>query len=646
MDRMRLLTVGALAVAFILGATAAGVVGAIAAYVPNRDRIYDPPYQATRLYARDGQLVASFYRENREFTPLGDVPGVMRHAVLAIEDDRFYQHGGVDFRAIARASLRNLRARALVEGGSTITQQLARSLFLTPERSFNRKATEAVLALELERRLTKDEILERYLNQVYFGQGAYGVGMAARVFFGKSPRELTLDESALLAGLIRAPSLDNPYGHPDRALERRAVVLRRMAQLGYVTSRDAAGAQRAPLRLSRDQPAGYVGMRAPYFASMVLQYLIGRYGEETVYNGGLRVYTTLDLGMQEAAQRSVRQGIADAEPLHVSQGALVALDPETGAIRAMVGGVDFAESKFNRAWQAERQAGSSFKPFIYTAAVAAGWRPWKRILDAPVSYPAGDGTSWRPKNYDRRYRGWVTMRRALERSINVPAVRTLEEIGPDTVISYARRMGIASPLRSNLSLALGASEVTPLEMASAYGTLATLGIRAQPMAVTLVTDRAGRVLERNTPRREQALSETVAYAMVDMLKGVISHGTGRAASLDRPVAGKTGTSDDYRNAWFIGFTPHLATAVWVGNDDNTPMQRVTGGTVPAQVWAAFMRQAVESAPADDWTPPPGMYSLRPPVAQALPRRDRPPWWQFLASILENSQRRDRPRRER
>jgi penicillin-binding protein 1A len=645
MLRIRLLTLGALALAFVFGALAAGVVGAIAAYLPNRDRVYTPPEQATRMFARDGQLVASFYRENREFTPLSEIPRGMRNAVLAVEDDRFYQHGGVDVRAMARAALRNIRARALVEGGSTITQQLARTLFLTQTRSFSRKATEIVLAFELERRLTKDEILERYLNEVYFGQGAYGVGMASRIYFGKTVPDLTLDESALLAGLIRAPSLYNPYIHPDRAVDRRAVVLRRMVDLGYLTPRDAAAAQRARLELAREQPAGFVGMRAPYFASTVLQYLIGRYGEDAVYDGGLRVYTTLDLQMQEAAQRAVRQGIEAAGARHVSQGALVALDPATGAIRAMVGGVSFAESKFNRAWQAERQAGSAFKPFIYTAAVAAGWRPWRRILDAPVSYPAGDGTSWRPKNYDRRYRGWVTMRQAIERSINVPAVRTLEAIGPDTVISYARRMGIGSPLRGTLALALGASEVTPLEMASAYGTLAALGIRAQPMAVTLVTDRSGRVLERNEPRRRQAIPETVAYAMVDMLKGVIARGTGRAAALGRPVAGKTGTSDDYRNAWFIGFTPYLATAVWVGNDDNSPMRRVVGGTVPARLWAAFMKDAAASMPPDDWIPPPGMYSLRPPrVAQVSPRPDRPLWWRILTAIF-GDQRQDRPRRE-
>ena len=640
-----LLTLGALALAFLLGGLAVGVVGAIGAYLPNTDRVYDPPYQATRVFARNGELIASFYRENREYAPLTAVPEVMRRAVLAIEDDRFYQHAGVDLRAVARAAWRNIQARDFVEGGSTITQQLARNLFLKPTRSLSRKTAEIVLAFELERRLTKDEILEAYLNQVYFGQGAYGVQMAARVYFDKEAAELTLGESALLAGLIRAPSRYTPSRDPSLARARQRVVLQRMVHLGYVTPAAAAAAQTTPLRLATTRPVGFVGMRAPYFASTVLRYLIQRYGEEAVYGEGLRVYTTLDLPMQEAANRALVKGIAAAGSLNVSQGALVALEPETGYIRAMVGGTDFAESKFNRAWQAQRQAGSAFKPFIYTAAVAAGWRPWKRIHDAPVSYPAGDGTRWRPKNYDRRYRGWVTMRRALEQSINIPAVRTLEALGPDTVISYARRMGIASPLGRNLSLALGSSEVTPLEMASAYGTLATLGIRAQPVAVTLVTDRSGRVLERHQSRREQVLPQTVAYAMVDMLKGVITRGTGRAAALGRPAGGKTGTSDDYRNAWFIGFTPHLATAVWVGNDDNTPMRRVVGGNVPARLWAAFMKDAVETMPADDWTPPAGMFTLRPPrTARAMPPPTRPWWWPLLVNPFDED-RRSKPHRE-
>lgn len=608
----------AMLVAVSVAAVAAGVAGGAAAYLSDPNRVYGGLWEATRIYAGGGELIASFYRENREYVALEEIPEPTRLAVLAIEDDRFYLHPGVDVRALMRATWRNLRAGELREGGSTITQQLARSLYLSRRRSVTRKIAEMLLALELERRLTKDEILERYLNQVYFGQGAYGIEMAARVYFGKAVGALTLSESALLAGLIRAPSTNNPYRNLGLASERQRIVLRRMAQLGFVSEEAAQRAADVPLRLAPPRNAGFIGMRAAYFSSTVLQYLIERYGEDLVYTGGLQVYTTLDLRMQGAAERALRKGLEAARRarLNVTQGALVALNPHTGYIRALVGGYDFEQSPYNRAWQAQRQAGSAFKPFIYTAAVANGWRPTKRILDAPIRYPDGSRKIWEPKNYDKKFRGWVTMRQALEQSINIPAIRTLEDLGPQRVISYARRMGIQSPLAPNLSLALGASEVTPLEMASAYGTLATKGIHAQPIMVLKVVDRYGRVLEENRPKRDLALDESVAAQMIDLLKGVVQRGTGRRASIGRPVAGKTGTSDDHRNAWFIGFTPYLSTAVWVGNDDNAPMRRVVGGTVPAGIWAGFMRVAVRANPPDDWEglPAPEYVQARRPIS--------------------------------
>lgn len=608
----------AMLVAVSVAAVAAGVAGGAAAYLSDPNRVYRGLWEATRIYAGGGELIASFYRENREYVALEEIPEPTRLAVLAIEDDRFYLHPGVDVRALMRATWRNLRAREIREGGSTITQQLARSLYLSRRRSVTRKIAEMLLALELERRLTKDEILERYLNQVYFGQGAYGIEMAARVYFGKAVGALTLSESALLAGLIRAPSTNNPYRNLGLASERQRIVLRRMVQLGFVSEEAAQRAADVPFRLAPPRNAGFIGMRAAYFSSTVLQYLIERYGEDLVYTGGLQVYTTLDLRMQGAAERALRKGLEAARRarLNVTQGALVALNPHTGYIRALVGGYDFEQSPYNRAWQAQRQAGSAFKPFIYTAAVANGWRPTKRILDAPIRYPDGSRKIWEPKNYDKKFRGWVTMRQALEQSINIPAIRTLEDLGPQRVISYARRMGIQSPLAPNLSLALGASEVTPLEMASAYGTLATKGIHAQPIMVLKVVDRYGRVLEENRPKRDLALDESVAAQMIDLLKGVVQRGTGRRASIGRPVAGKTGTSDDHRNAWFIGFTPYLSTAVWVGNDDNAPMRRVVGGTVPAGIWARFMRVAVRANPPDDWEglPAPEYVQARRPIS--------------------------------
>ncbi|MBI2247902.1 MAG: PBP1A family penicillin-binding protein [Armatimonadetes bacterium] len=595
------------AVALVAFGVSAGI--ALRRGLPDVSAVFNPPAETTRIYARDGRLVASLYRENRTSLPLSEIPLIMQHAVIAIEDDRFYQHHGVDLRGTVRAVWRNLLARQIVEGGSTITQQLARNLFLTQKREISRKLAEMILALEVERRLTKQEILERYLNQVYFGHGAHGVGLAAHVYFDKPATDLNLAESALLAGVIRAPSIYSLYQNFALAKERQVVVLRRMAALGYLTNEQAQAAVVQPIRLAEERNVGLVGIRAPYFVSYILPYLLERYGENQVYNGGLRVYTTLDFDMQAAAEVAIREGIDGArkQNLSVTQGALVAIEPRTGHIRAIVGGYDFSESQFNRAWQARRQPGSSFKPFIYLTALASGMPPTKIIDDAPVEYTVpGPEPLWQPKNYDEKFRGPVSMRYALEHSINIPAIKTLAELGPAQVIPYAKRMGITSPLEPNLSLALGTNDVTPLELASAYGTLAALGVRAEPIAIKTVLDRSGQVLEEREPRQELALSAEIAYVMTDLLKGVMTRGTGQGAAIGRPAAGKTGTTDDYRNAWFIGYTPQLVTAVWVGNDDNSPMNEVVGATVPARVWAAFMKVATKDLPPDDWVIPPGV----------------------------------------
>ena len=595
-------------IALAVAGVVAGMTAAFARSLPDVGAVYNPPNEATRIYASNGELIASLFKENRAFIPLGEIPLSLQQAVIAVEDDRFYQHRGVDVRGSLRAIWRNVRAREVVEGGSTITQQLARSLFLTPERVFSRKLAEILLAFEIERRLTKPEILERYLNQVYFGPGGYGVDLAARVYFGKHAKDLTLSESALIAGLIRAPSTSSPFHRFAIAKARQTVVLHRMVELGYISADQARIAEMQPIKLAAENNAGLVGIRAPYFVSYILPYLTKRYGEDTLYTSGLRVYTSLDIQMQIAAERAVRDGVdyGQAQRLKTSQAALVAIDPRTGAIRAMIGGYDFTKSQFNRAWQAQRQPGSAFKPFIYTTAIANRMPPTKVIDDAPVTYEIPGFKTWEPKNYDDTYSGPVTMRTALERSINIPAIKTLDEVSPARVIEYASRMGIKSPLNPYLSLALGTSEVTLLEMASAYGVFATLGVRAEPTAVLRVTDRSGRVLEENFPRRELVLSQEVAYVMTDLLKGVILRGTGRAAAIGRPAAGKTGTTDDYRNAWFIGYTPYLAAAVWVGNDDNTPMRKVVGGMVPARIWASFMKVAVQGMPPDDWKKPEGV----------------------------------------
>jgi penicillin-binding protein 1A len=587
----------------------AGMAMAITRQLPDVSRVYAPPCEATRVYASNGELVASLYRENRLFVPLSQIPLHLQQAVIAVEDAGFYQHRGISLRGMARAMWRNLLARELIEGGSTITQQLARTLFLTQERAVSRKVAEILLALEIERRLTKEEILERYLNQVYFGQGAYGVEMAARIYFGKSVSQLTLPESAMLAGLIRAPSLYSPYENFQLAKRRQIIVLDRMVELGYITAEEAEKAKQAPVKLAERANAGLIGIRAPYFVSYILPQLLERYGEDGVYCGGLQVYTTLDVRMQAIAEKAVRLGIDAAQRanLRVTQGALVAIDPRTGAIRAMIGGYDFRKSQFNRAWQARRQPGSAFKPFIYVTALANGIPPTRVIVDEPISLEIpGVPKKWEPENYDLKFRGPVTLRQAVEQSINIPAIKILNELGPQQVIAYAHRMGIKSPLPPVLSLALGTAEVTPLEMASAFGVLAANGIRAEPFAIARVEDRQGRVLEEFIPRREVALKREVAYLMTDILKGVILRGTGRAAEIGRPAAGKTGTTDDYRNAWFVGYTPQLVASVWVGNDDNTPMRRVVGGTVPARIWAMFMKEALAATPPEDWPVPEGI----------------------------------------
>jgi penicillin-binding protein 1A len=595
-------------VAFLVSGVVAGAALAISHQVHDVSRVYDPPSQATRIFASDGQLIASLFRENRQIVPLTEIPPMLRQAVLAIEDDRFFNHKGVDLRGIARALWRNLRQGELAEGGSTITQQLARNVFLTQERSVSRKVSEILLALEIERRLTKEEILERYMNQVYFGQGAYGVEMAARVYFGKSVKSITLPEAALLAGLVRAPSLYTPYRNFPLAKQRQETVLGRMASLGYISTEEAANARRARVTLAPASNAGLAGIRAPYFISYILPKLIETYGEDMIYKGGLRIYTTLNPSLQSAAEKALRAGLESAKKrrLKIGQGAIVSLDPMTGAVRALVGGTDFSQSQFNRAWQARRQPGSAFKVFVYTAAIAAQYPPTKILIDSPVTIQIAGSRPWRPRNYDGRYSGAVSMRRAIEKSLNVPAARMIQELGPDKVVEMAKAMGIESPLSPIYSLALGSLDVTPLEMASAFGTLANGGLRVRPYSITRITDAKGRVIVDNRPQREVGVSPDVAYVMTDILKGVILRGTATAAQIGRPAAGKTGTTDDYRNAWFIGYTPRLSTSVWVGNDDNAPMARVTGGSIPAQIWASFMKVATASHDKEDWQRPEGV----------------------------------------
>ena len=585
-----------------------GLVLAILLRFPSVDSLYLPASQTTRIYAANGELIASLYEENRTSVPLSAIPQELQQAVIDTEDADFYQNPGVSLRGIVRAAAHNLFSRRLREGGGTITEQLARNVFLTSEKTITRKVAEILLAVEINRQLAKPEILERYLNQVYLGERAYGVEAAAQAYFEKHVAELTLEESALLAGLIRAPSYYSPYDHPDRARDRMGDVLYRMVHRGDITRAQMKAALAAPLHLSSKRNAKLFGVRAPYFISYILPGLLKRYGFDALYRGGLRIFTTLDPVLQGEAQAALRDGIDEAlrQDLNVHQGAFVALDPRTGYVRAMVGGYDFHASQFDRAWQAHRQVGSAFKPFTYTAALQRGIPPTHLLLDEPIEFRLPNGKIWAPQDYDRTWHGLVTMRFALANSINAASLRLEQEVGVYSIIKLAHRMGIRSPLQANLALTLGASDVTPLEMATAYGVFASGGIRADPIAVLKVTDRFGRILEEHVPPRTVVLTPQVAYLITDMLKSAVQWGTGAAANIGIPQAGKTGTADDYRNAWFIGYTPSFVAAVWVGNDDDSPMNHVVGGSVPARIWAAIMRQAVTRMPQDDWLVPSGI----------------------------------------
>ena len=561
--------------------------------LPSPDQIAGlHPSEPTRVYSSDGLLLAQVSRENREYMPIEKIPLALQQATIAIEDRRFYHHPGIDVHSMLRAATANLRRGEITQGASTITQQLARNLYLTQRRTLARKLQEIVLALQIERQYSKEEILELYLNEICYGSGAYGAEVAAETYFDRKVSELSLAECALLASIPCRPEYYDPFEAPQRTLARRNLVLERMVSRGYITQEQCDQAKREPLRLAhRRRPRGLSDYHAPYFTSYLLRQLVRQWGVDAIYNGGLRIESTLNWDVQHAAEETLREGVAAAQGLKVSEGALVAIDPRTGAIKAMVGGVDYKRSEYNCATQAKRQAGSAFKPFIYTAAIDSGYTPKSTIVDSPVSYPGGAGRRWSPQNYDRRYRGRMTLERALAHSINVVAVKLLREVGVSKVIGYAHRMGISSPLDPYLSLALGTSGVTPLEMCSAFGTLANRGLHAEPRAISRVLTPEG-ITEEYPSRVKRALPTSTADTVVEMLKGVVTRGTGTRARISWPCAGKTGTASDYKDAWFIGFTQDLACAVWVGNRDNTPTRRVTGGLVPARIWHNFMQQAV------------------------------------------------------
>lgn len=639
------------AVATLVVALIGGLGGVLLALMQNMPEIRQlesyRPSIATSVYSADGELLGQFFIERRIPVRLAACPTALKQAIIAIEDQNFYSHIGIDFQGIARAIYEDLRAGEFAQGGSTITQQLARGLFLSADKTIQRKLKEALLALQIERRYTKEEILERYLNQIYLGSGAYGVEAAAQTYFGKHVGELTLSEAALIAGLPRYPSICSPLVNPGKAMARRRVVLQRMYERGYLNAKQMQQADAEPLRLA---PRGS-GNRAPYFVERVRQAMEERLGQNALYKGGLSIITTLDSRMQEAAERAVRVGMVGLDERvkrrnpdrpDPPQVALVAIDPHSGEVKALVGGRDFEQSRFNRAIQARRQPGSAFKPIVYSYALEAGFSPTSRVFDAPLALRAGSGAWWRPSNYRNEYKGIITLTQAIQTSQNTAAVRLLARLGVSPVVAHARRLGIGSPLGRDLSLALGSSGVTLLELTSAYCVFANDGVRIPPTMVREVRDNLGRLIWRPEPRRERVMSGDGARMMTMMLRSVVEGGTAASArKLNRPLAGKTGTTSDFRDALFVGYSPDLVAGVWVGYDDCTPLGKSESGAMAAlPVWIEFMQESLKDVPPREFEPPEGKEPrgypspVPPPRVEPAAQPKPPQTWRHEGPISE------------
>jgi penicillin-binding protein 1A len=581
-----------------------------------------PPISEVFTFARQGTLTIKAADDTilqqvgnatREKLKFDQIPEKLVQAFVAIEDRRFYEHGGVDYQGILRAVVSNLRERTVVQGASTITQQVARIVFLDLDQSAQRKIREAMLAMKIEEEMTKDQILERYLNLVYLGSGAYGVADAAWVYFGKSVDKLSLAEMATIAGLPPAPTEYSPLVNPKIALERRNIVLGEMKEAGYITAAEAAAAKATPLKLDPKKPKR-LQLQAPYFTSYIQKELPKCISKEALKKGGLTVETTLNLKWQQVAEQVVKDAVElDGPAEGFEQAAMVAIDPRNGEVKALVGGYGFGESEFNRVTQAMRQPGSTFKSFVYAAGIAAGFSPYDGYRNLPMRV---DG--YKPENYGKSYSGgWISMAEALAKSVNVVAVKVLTEVGFEPTIKLAHDMGIKTELKPYYALALGAIEVNLLELTNGYATLAAQGKHVPAHGIRRVIDGRGQVLYEANLKPKQALDKDSAAIMTWMLEGVVLEGTGRPAYLGRPVAGKTGTSEEARDLWFIGYIPQLVTGVWLGNDDSYP----TGGTsgTAASTWRAFMREAVEGMPVEEFPELPDLQARKASIkAQPIP----------------------------
>lgn len=570
------------------------------------------PAVSSQVFDSHGRLITTLHSDqNRLPIDINKVPQNLQNAFIAAEDNRFYEHIGIDPIGIFRAIFANLTNRGIAQGGSTITQQLAKNAFLSQEQTLKRKIQEAMLALEIEHKYSKKEILEMYMNQIYFGQGAYGIQTAAKTYFNKDVNELTLTQCAMLAGLPKSPNYYSPFNNLNEAKKRKNVVLDQMVKYGYISAAEAEDAKNQDLGLSKSHQSKEADEYAS-FIDYVSQQVAKKYGDDALYKEGLKIYTTMDVDKQHAAVRAMRNlpnNYTDENGLTQPQAAIVSIDPKTGHILAMVGGR--GQDSFNRASMAVRQPGSAFKPFVYLTALQHDMTPDTTMDDQPVTYG-----SWSPKNAGGSYSGTMTLSDALAHSVNTIAVQLADKVGTKNIIANAKKMGITTldAKDDNLAMALGGltKGVTPLEMASAYGTFANKGVHVKPTAIVKILDRDGNVLEdASTLEKEKTktrvMSEREAYEMTTMLEGVIDHGTGTAAAIGRPAAGKTGTTDDNKDAWFVGYTPDIVTAVWIGDDTGShSLGEIYGGTIPAEIWKDYMSSATSDESGGDFSAPSGM----------------------------------------
>ncbi len=588
-----------LLLAFIMAGITAGILHLNS--LPSIEQIeqYEPTL-TSQITSNDNYVIRTFGAYKYKKVSIDKIPESLKKAIVAIEDKNFYKHPGFDIFALIRSSLENIKAGKIVQGASTITQQLARVLFLSQEKTFTRKFKELIIAHRLEKTISKDKILEMYLNNIYLGEGAYGVAAAADIYFDKKVESLSLEECALLAGLPQAPSLYSPFRNKELAKKRRTQVISRMLEEGFITQKKAEKANKSKIVLS-EKPKRNTLKKAPYFVDFVMRELRDKAGisEQEVVQGGYKIYTTLNYEYQKAAEKSVKVnlkswGLTKPE----QQAAMISYDVVSGQVLAYIGGKDYSESQFDRVSQAVRQPGSSFKMFVYAAAMENGLTPFTVYPDVPIKI--GD---WEPQNYSRKYRRNLPLYKALALSSNVVAAQVIMDVGVSEVIKTARKMGISTPIENDPTIALGSNGVKPIELASAYGILANGGIKVEPYGIERIETSNGKVIYFANNSYQRILGiKTVAY-MVEMLKQVVKFGTGVASNIGRPSAGKTGTTDGYRDAWFVGFTPDIVAAVWVGNDNNTPTGDLTGGSLPAVIWRDYMRMITANKPVMDFMYP-------------------------------------------